>query len=525
MDGYYGNLNQGNLSAAVDRIYEKITATAGQTLVTFSTVYYSPKKGELAVYVNGNYKAPDSYIELTSSSILLSTPLSLNDEIVIEWLKKVTSFATDGTQLRADLMSTSGGFALSMIGITPTYTSSVTRTLSSKMLDFVSIADFGVIGDGSDESGKIQQALMSGARNIFVPAGTYCCAGLWIYSNTRLYGEGASSIFMLPNGAAINTTILQNANPTPYLDGNIYIENMVFDGNNNGSGGTQTRFTCILALNYVYGAELTNLIVKNVQYQGLALAGCQRVKVLNCEFTGLGYQGTTTNGGSAIWCATIDNSYLPTDITVKNCYFHDNNWHGMQYTGVKIQLIGNTFFNNKEAHVFAPAGAANGNQVIVDFVIADNVFDTVTKKDISSHALELCGRHLSITGNVIRMCDHGGIALTDVHYVTVSGNTIGNVNRIYASTTGIDIMSVSESCTHINITGNNFYDDTGTVTASYAIRYTKNYAGAVNISTLMIAHNVAQTAWAGGSSFSLGTLGSNCKILSNIGPGTSDTTT
>lgn len=54
--------------------------------------------------------------------------------------------------------------ALSSVGVLncttiQPYTGAVARTISSKLLDFVNVADFGAVGDGSDESAKIQAAI------------------------------------------------------------------------------------------------------------------------------------------------------------------------------------------------------------------------------------------------------------------------------------------------------------------------------------------------------------------------------
>jgi len=59
------------------------------------------------------------------------------------------------------------------ITFTSTYTGAVSRSLTSKLQDIVSVKDFGAVGDGTnDDTTAIQEAINTGKR-VYIPTGTY----------------------------------------------------------------------------------------------------------------------------------------------------------------------------------------------------------------------------------------------------------------------------------------------------------------------------------------------------------------
>ena len=71
----------------------------------------------------------------------------------------------------------------------------VARTIDSKLKDVVSVKDFGAVGDGTqNDTTALQNAFNSGAKNIYLPSGTYkVLAQLTLPINVSLYGDGPAA--------------------------------------------------------------------------------------------------------------------------------------------------------------------------------------------------------------------------------------------------------------------------------------------------------------------------------------------
>lgn len=323
----------------------------------------------------------------------------------------------------------------------------------------VSVKEYGAVGDGvANDSSAINAAISAvnavGGGTVYLPTGTYLASGLVFRSNVRLLGSGSGTVIKAPAGLSSTSLIGLNANVGAYTDSNISFESLVFDGNGAGLGGTQSRFTDLVALVRVTGVRVVDVTVRNTGYIGLGLGSCKRVLVLGSRFTECGFDGTTSNGGTGLWCASAS-SDIPEDVKVVGCEFFNNRWSGLHFSVRRGVVKGCTFRLNKESHIFGSRLLPNSD--MTDVVIEGNTFDDVTKKDISAHAIEVGGHFLVIKGNVIRNCDHGGIALTDTQNVVIEGNIITDVNRLAISAGCIDIIttgSVSNQPTNITISNN-----------------------------------------------------------------------
>ena len=77
---------------------------------------------------------------------------------------------------KASLASLANGSGSSLIGYNEGDTGAVTRTVQSRLRDFISVKDFGAVGDGvtNDTAAFLAAALAAGASNpIYVPSGIY----------------------------------------------------------------------------------------------------------------------------------------------------------------------------------------------------------------------------------------------------------------------------------------------------------------------------------------------------------------
>jgi hypothetical protein len=69
------------------------------------------------------------------------------------------------------------------------------RTVLDKLRDVVSVKDFGAVGNGvADDTAAINAALASGAKRVYLPAGTYKVgATLAVPANVSMYGDGPAA--------------------------------------------------------------------------------------------------------------------------------------------------------------------------------------------------------------------------------------------------------------------------------------------------------------------------------------------
>jgi hypothetical protein len=143
------------------------------------------------------------------------------------------------------------------------------RTVSSKLGDIVSIADFaGCDATGAgDSTSCIQAALNSGALGVFVPQGTWKFSTLTLpkIAGFNFYGMGPSSV-LLQTGAGIRFA----PQATDVFNSQTSIHDLGFDGSA-GTGNT-------IDTSFVQTLDLVNLYFKTVPtgYSSLFIAGNPR---------------------------------------------------------------------------------------------------------------------------------------------------------------------------------------------------------------------------------------------------------
>lgn len=119
------------------------------------------------------------------------------------------------------------------IGFLPAGIGAVSRTVESKLRDFVSVKDFGAVGDGAtSDTAAISAAIVSGAKHIYVPKGTYAITAqveATLANDVKVFGEGK----LLWTGASstANLMLIQCAGFSFAMQG------LTFDGDELIAGG------------------------------------------------------------------------------------------------------------------------------------------------------------------------------------------------------------------------------------------------------------------------------------------------
>jgi hypothetical protein len=159
--GTYDNITGVNSNFVNYTVQEEvITATAGQTVFDLSTINYTPGTNSLTVYIDGvNQYVGDSYLETDSDTVTFTSGVHVGGEV-----KFTTAIQT-----------TTGAVDASIVSFTQDGAGAVQQTVQTKLEQYVSVKDFGAVGDGvADDTVAIQAALDSGATVIQgTPGETY----------------------------------------------------------------------------------------------------------------------------------------------------------------------------------------------------------------------------------------------------------------------------------------------------------------------------------------------------------------
>jgi len=104
------------------------------------------------------------------------------------------------------------------------------RSLADRASDVVNVKDFGAIGDGSDETAKIQAAIdsLTNGGTVEIPAGTYIFTSIEVKTGVTL--KGAGGVLKLKSNTCVNAGtayyLIHNIGHT-----NVRYESLIIDGN------------------------------------------------------------------------------------------------------------------------------------------------------------------------------------------------------------------------------------------------------------------------------------------------------
>jgi hypothetical protein len=204
--GTYDNITGVNSNFVNYTVQEEvITATAGQTVFNLSTINYTPGTNSLSVYIDGvNQYVGDSYLETDSDTVTFTAGLHVGAEV-----KFTTAVQT-----------TTGAIDASAVGYTANFTSATAQTVQTKLEQYVSVKDFGAVGDGvADDTAAFQaahDALPSSGGVIEVPNATgyritspiTCTVPvLWKINSTTITADLTGYLFHIQaNNSAIEGT-------------------------------------------------------------------------------------------------------------------------------------------------------------------------------------------------------------------------------------------------------------------------------------------------------------------------------
>ena len=154
------------------------TGTGDGSTVAFGLTGSPGVKTNIQIYIDGVYQDKASF-SLSGQTVTFTEAPPLNAGIEFIFGESVTQITGDASAITYN----QGG------------TGAQERTVKSKLQEFVSVKDFGAVGDGvADDTAAIQAAL-NASKNVYFPDGVYLVSSWTTFSittaKTKLFGSGA----------------------------------------------------------------------------------------------------------------------------------------------------------------------------------------------------------------------------------------------------------------------------------------------------------------------------------------------
>ena len=375
-----------------------VVATAGQTIVVAPT--YVIGNSSLQVYLNGVKQVVTSdYTETSQSSITFASGLTVGDEVELIAFQAYPV----GTTSAQNVSWQQAG------------TGATTRTVDAKLKEFVSVKDFGAVGDGvADDTTAIANAIATG-KNVYFPSGNYLLTSLLSITaqNQELCGEGNSSRIF----SALTTPIRL------LTCSNVKFDRLFFETTSAGSS--------VYGIVYAENAALADILFSQCKFRA-ATANTNAVKIINegvnlserlafvgCEFLDIGRMGIefqNHNDG--------DQVYRIKDVTVDRCTFKNigliSNGMGVSLSGYGQQgAVTNCRFSNCRNIGVELVGFR-------DFLVQGNTFegfDTYAYSPISGTGSRRA-YGLTVSNNKVLGSNAGRWNLYTIDNSTFSGNLL-----------------------------------------------------------------------------------------------------
>jgi hypothetical protein len=438
-------ISEGQTTAEVNIQFstEAIIATSGQTVFNLSTSY-TPGNRSLAVYQNGAKLVwPQDYTETNGSVVTLTIGATVSD--VLEF---VTATPINPSSLGA-----------AAVAYVPAGTGAVTTNVQEALRQFVSVKDFGAVGDGvTDDTDAVTKAIQTG-KDVLVPHGyTFCVTGnvTGFVNGQRIYGGGCFKKL----GSAIQPLFL-----LPDMSDGVWFDGIEFDG-------TKSLFSFGNAVPAILGYITYSLAVTNCYFHDIIDVGIKLRDGANLYASGNRFIDISENG--------IEVHNYTTDVRT-----------GSAYTGTRPVIEGNhTIIGNRFERITRyenPAGPLvdacgilfvgttgypQKNIRIQGNVIIDCLRGIWTENNVTNSRAE----NVVISGNTIMGGVNGGtaqniyckagIGIIAARDVVVSDNMIrnpANTNPVGTETAGIIVSGAAgvSVCDNVQISGNHIVDTSG----------------------------------------------------------------
>jgi hypothetical protein len=327
-------------------------------------------------------------------------------------------------------LNTSGSVDASQVSYNPPFVGAVTTNVEDKLAQYVSVKDYGAVGDGvTDDSAAIQDAIDDApSRVLFFPAGIYLIKASITavsLSNFSIVGQGAAAVTIKCDGATTFSSI-----PLDFQScTNFAISEITFDQNNNSS--LTATFPLIRYVSSDQAAFQNNKII-NHTFIGLAVDSCTNFYVRQ------NYIKKTTQANTINYNINVSSTLSVSEFGyVQNNYVENS---GIGVVGSDIVISENTCQGTKYGAGIATfslgaAGTTPGN-FYGRYTVQSNTCVNANGTDVDGFkcsGMEIAGPQSLIQNNVVYGNDGEGIRLFAYQSIC-SGNIVYNNGKGLAGT-------------------------------------------------------------------------------------------
>ena len=376
-----------------------------------------------------------------------------NADLVLKFNSDNYPYDKDGNRLGISELSDSDGAG--QIGFLQGGTGASTRTVQAKLRDFVSVKDFGAVGDGvTDDAAAIQAAFdsVSDGASVFFPSGIYVISA----DDVGVDVNGKNGLSIFGNNATILTPELAST-ARPFVVRNsdgLDVSGITFKCDI--PHGPTTQPCNGLDLMNVTNARIKNCTFIGQTFYGLGAyqdvigdtsASCAGLSVDGCKFLNIGSIGIEAfpkvkDGDFIVSCCVFENcgnnvvgsgngcaiktgqgfdNAVVSGCTFLNCGNATCAVAVPYYS--KCSIVGNNFFLcnniNIAVSILEPSLGENGSYECL--VISNNVFSCDKTNTTNNGLIELS-------------TDSSGMSIYDASKgsITISNNTINNTSTTVA---------------------------------------------------------------------------------------------
>lgn len=282
----------GYTTGSADASTEVQTATAGQTLFVLSSMAYNPGTSTLGVFIDGvNQVVGNSYIETSATSVTFVSGLHVG---------AVVKF------VNLNIASTDAN----VVVYTPGFTGSVATTVQEKLQQYVSVKDFGAVGDGvADDTSAIQAAISYAATAIggsigmavYFPTGTYLISEtITLPNRVGLQGANGRGVTIKPHSTFADQYMFHANNGVISMFGS-WLRDFQIDAR----GKNMTAVIWTQAWQETCGMERVTILLDGTTQYGVlytdGFGGASYCKFSDCEI----FTETTAVDGAGVYIEQV----------------------------------------------------------------------------------------------------------------------------------------------------------------------------------------------------------------------------